>query len=200
MFPNRRIKRVTAPANYKQVLAHFKSKPQDIQDYFAAFPELVEKYSWDVPVSYVFSRIEAVKHSTIYCGIVKLHWADSGLTRELVDRDHMSRGRFRELFKIVYGKPIGDVLAKTLAEAEAIRDKITHGKSWTGEEARTSLKDVFDFAAGFNLLVEGIGGFKPFGDLRGFKGRKESLSKETTRWVLKGMGIPSRELAQPSAA
>ena len=189
---------MTAPANYKQVLAHFKGKSQDIQDYFPAFPELVESYSWDVPVSYVFSRIEAVKHSTIYCGIVKLHWTDSVLTRELVDRDHMSRGRFRELFKIVYGKPMDVDLSKSLAEAEAIRDKIAHGKNWTDEEARTSLKDVFDFTEGFNVFVDGIGRFRPFGDLRGFKGRKESLPKETTRWVLKGMGIPSREFAQPS--
>jgi|SRR5438445_7522706 len=182
-----------APANYKQVLAHFKGKPQEIQDYFPAFAELVVGYSWDVSVSYVFSRIEAVKHAAIYCGIVKLHWTDSSLTRELVDRDHMSRGRFRELFKIVYGKPIDDVLLKKLSEAEAIRDKIAHGKKWTDEQARTALTDIFDFAEGFNEFTQKHAGFKPLGDLRGFKGRKESLPQETTRWVLKGMGIPSKE-------
>lgn len=186
---------MAGPANYKQLLAHFKGKPQEIQDYFPAFPDLVEGYSWDVAVSYVFSRVEAVKHATIYCGIVKLHWTDSTLTRELVDKDHMSRGRFRELFKIVYGKPIDDALLKKLGEAEAIRDKIAHGKKWTDEQARTALKDIFDFAEGFNIFILSIANLKPFGDLRGFKGRKESLPKETTRWVLRGMGIPSKEPA-----
>lgn len=184
---------MAAPANYKQVLAHFKAKPREIQNYFPAFSDLVEGYSWDVSVSYVFARIEAVKHAAIYCGIVKLHWTDSTLTRELVDKDHMSRGRFRELFKIVYGKTIDDALLKKLGEAEAIRDKIAHGKKWTDEQARTALKDIFDFAESFNALTYNLAGFKPLGDLRGFKGRKESLPKETTRWVLKGMGIPGKE-------
>lgn len=185
---------MTSPANYKQVLHHFRQKPQDVQDYFPAFAELVEGYTWDVPVSYVFSRIESMKHTTIYCGIVKLHWTDSELTRELVNRDHMSRGRFRELFKIVYGQPIEDVLLIKLGAAEEIRDKIAHGKSWSDEQARVGLKDIFDFAEGFNTFTHRIASIKPFGDLRGFKGRKEALPKETTRWVLRGMGIASKDL------
>jgi hypothetical protein len=186
---------MAGPANYKQVLNHFDRKPQEIQEYFPAFAALVRGYEWDVPVSYVFSRIEGIKHTTIYCGIVKLHWTDSQLTRELVDRDHMSRGRFRELFKIVYGQPIEDGLLRKLTEAESIRDKIAHGKQWTDLQARIALGDIFDFAEGFNAFTNRIAHFQPFGDLRGFKGRKESLPKETTRWVLRGMGIPSKEIA-----
>jgi hypothetical protein len=184
------------PANYKQVLNHFRATPKQVQDYFPSFPELVENYSWDVSISYVFSRVEAAKHSTIYCGIMKLHWTNSALTRELVDKDHMSRGRFRELFKTVFGKPIEKALLDKLSGAEAVRDKIAHGKNWTAAEARTALTDVFDFATGFNDFVQATTGFKPFGDLRGFKGRKESLSKETTRWVLRGMGIPGKTDAE----
>lgn len=183
------------PANYKQVLAHFENKPIEIRDYFPAFSDLIQHYALDVSVSYVFSRIEAAKHMTIYCGIVKLHWTDSELTRELVDKDHMSRSRFREMFKVVFGKPIEPGLLKKLGEAEAIRDKIAHGKQWVDNQARTALTDIFDFAEGLNAFTGNLAGFKPFGDLRGFKGRKESLPKETTRWVLKGMGIPSKETA-----
>jgi hypothetical protein len=179
-------------ANYIQVLNHFKNSHADVRNYFHAFPELVEKYSWDVPIAYVFSRLERAKHETIYCGIVKLHRTDSSMTRELVDKDHMSRGRFRELFKTVFGKPLSKALLDKLSEAEAVRDKVIHGKKWTEAQARTSLIDVFDFATGFNDFVEEAGKFRPFGDLRGFKGRKEPLSKETTRWVLRGMGIPGK--------
>ncbi len=183
---------MNAPANYMQVLNHFKAKPPEVQEYFPSFVELVEGYPWDVAVSYVFARVEGAKHSTIYCGIVKLHWTDSGMTRALVDKDHMSRSRFRDLFKIVFGKAIKPELLKKLAEAESIRDKIAHGKQWSAEEARRALKDIFDFASEFNAFVEEAAGFKPFGYLRGFKGRKESLPKETTRWVLRGMGIPAK--------
>lgn len=183
---------MSAPANYLQVLDHFKATPQEVQDYFPSFEDLVKGYPWDVSVSYVFSRVEAAKHSTIYCGIVKLHWTDSALTRELIDKDHMSRGRFRDLFKIVFGKSIKKDLTDKLNEAENIRDKIAHGKKWTDAQARKALIDIFDFAVGFNTFAQESAGFKPFSGLRGFKGRKQSLPKETTRWVLLGMGIPGK--------
>jgi hypothetical protein len=181
-----------APANYKQVLDHFKAAPADVQASFPAFLDLAQKYPWDVSVSYVFSRVEAVKHVTIYCGIVKLHWTDADLTRDLVEKDHMSRGRFKDLFKTVFGTPIKKELLDQLAEGETIRDKVAHGKEWSPAEVRRALKHTFDFATGFNAFVEETAGFRPFGDLRGFKGRRESLPKETTKWVLRGMGIPSK--------
>jgi len=183
---------MSAPANYKQVLNHFNQMPNDIKEYFPSFPALVQHYPWDVSISYVFSRIEAGKHSVIYCGIVKRHWTDATLTRELIDKDHMSRGRFRELFKTVFAKTIKKELLDKLSEAEAIRDRVAHGKPRSDAEARKALIDIFDFAKGFNDFVEQEGGFRPFGDLRGFKGRKETLPKETTRWVLIGMGIPAK--------
>lgn len=182
---------MNAPANYKQVLSHFNASPKEVRSYLPSFEKLVKGYDWDVSISYVFSRVESVKHKTIYCGIVKLHWTESELTRRAVDRDHMSRGRFRDLFKIVYGKPIDDQLLLKLSNAEATRDKIAHGKSWTEAQAREALIDIIDFATGFNDFVYDIAKIRPFGgDLRGFKGRKEPLSKQTTHWVLKGMGIP----------
>ena len=184
---------MTSSKNYKQVLAQFNGKSKDIIGYFPEFRKLAVGYSWDVSLSYVFSRIEKAKHMTIYCGIVKLHWTNSALTKELIDKDHMSRSRFRELFKTVYGDSMNAALMDKLSGAEAIRDKVVHGKSWSDEQARTALIEIFDFAEGLNELTHKIAGFKIFGDLRGFKGRKESLSRDTTRWVLRGMGIPAKE-------
>jgi hypothetical protein len=105
---------VAVPANYIQVLAHFRKMPEDIRAYFPTFEELVQKYSWDVSIAYVFSRIERLKHETIYCGIVKRHRTDATLTRDLVDKDHMSRSRFRELFKVVFGLAIDKPLLEKL--------------------------------------------------------------------------------------
>lgn len=180
------------PANYKQLLAAFEGKPKSIRKYFSEFPSLVEDYEWAVPVSYVFLKIEAVKHTTLYCGIRRLHRADAEMTWELLNKDHMSRGRFRELFDVVFGTPIEKPILEKLNAAERMRDRVVHGKSLPDADIRTGLRDAFDFCEAFDDFVHGVGGFRPFGPLRGFVGRGKPLSKETTRWVLRGMGIPGK--------
>ncbi len=177
---------------YKSVIHHFQAAPERVQNYFPDFVQLVDQYDWEVSVSYVFSRIEQAKRMTIYCGIVKLHWCESTLTWKLVSEDHMARSRFRELFKIVFGRKIPDDLITKLEKGEAVRDKIAHGMKWTPKEAREGLTSVIDFATEFNDCVFHHAGFRPFGDLRGYKGRREPLTKATTRWILRGMGIPQR--------
>lgn len=166
--------------------------PAQIQEYFPDFIELVEKYPWEVSVSYVFSRIELAKHMTIYCGIVKLHWCEAQLTRKAIDEEHMSRGRFKELFHTVFGERIPHDLLMKLEGGEKIRDKIAHGKNWEAKDVRESLVNVLTFAADFNEFVYKHGAFRPFGNLKGFKGRAESIHKSTTSWVLRGMGIPRK--------
>jgi hypothetical protein len=183
---------MSAAVNYKQVLKHFLSKRGEIPSYFPAFPELVKNFHWDVSVTYVFSRIESGKHIAIYCGIVKLHGTDAKRTKELVDGDHMSRTRFKELFRTVYGQPIPEDLLKKLEDAEKVRDKISHGKRWQARDARGALVDIFDFAEGLNNLVRDLGGFSLFGDLRGFKGARRPLSKKTTELVLRGVGLGTK--------
>jgi len=140
----------------------------------------------------MFSRIEQAKHMTIYCGIVKKHWCEIGLTRRAVNEEHMSRGRFKELFKTVFSEKIPDTLISKLEKGEKARDKIAHGKNWTQKEVREGLTAAIDFSVEFNDFVDKKAGFRPFGSLKGFKGRAESLSKATTNWVLKGMGIPNK--------
>jgi hypothetical protein len=178
------------PDNYKQLLTAFSEKPKNIRNYFESFPELVEGYVWPVSVSYVFLKIETVKHATLYCGIRKIHRADAELTREMLNKDHMSRGRFKELFAVVFGKPIDKSILDKLAAAEKIRDKVVHGKTLAPAEVRKGLRDAFDFCKAFDDFVHREAGFRPFGPLRGFAGRGEPLSKDTTKWVLRGMGIP----------
>lgn len=183
------------PANYKQLIALYDQKPKAIRTYFEDFPSLVEDYNWRVVVAYVFSRIEAVKHTTLYCGIVKLHHTDAALTWDMLNKDHMSRGRFKELFSIVFGKAIDKQILDQLASAERIRDRAVHGKQLSSADARVGIRDALNFCEAFNDFVSDLAGFRPFCDLRGFSGRREKLSKDTTRWVLRGMGIPAKEVA-----
>ncbi len=179
--------------SYRGVLQHYEAAPERIRSYFPDFAELVTRHNWEVSISYVFSRIERAKRMTIYCGIMKLHWCESSLTWKLVSKDHLSRRRFRELFEIVFGQKIPNHLIEKLEKGERVRDKIAHGMTWTPAEAREGLTNVIDFTAEFNEFVAEHAGFRPFGDLRGYKGRKEPLTQDTTKWVLRGMGIPKRE-------
>ena len=179
--------------SYKGVIRRYEEAPQQIRNYFPNFVELVEGYNWEIPITYVFSRVELAKRNTIYCGIVKLHWCDAELTRKLVNEDYMSRGRFFDLFRVVFGCRMPKNIVAKLGNGEQVRDKVAHGMKWEPAEARQGLVNVIDFAEDFNDFVDGKAGFRPFGDLRGFKGRGEHLTTATTRWVLKGMGIPKKE-------
>lgn len=93
------------------------------------------------------------------------------------------------MFKHVFGKPIEGSVRGSLKEAEKVRDKVMHGKRPLDINIRMAIVQVLEFAQSYNKFVNDIAGFKPFGDLRGIKGRAAALDKSTTRWVLKGMGF-----------
>jgi hypothetical protein len=186
----------SSTANYKQVLARYARLPKDIKSWLDIVPELIERYKWEVSIAFVFMQIESMFHDTLYRGLVKLHRTDSGLTRELLDRDHFTRGRLKELFKTVFGVAIPSDVDDHLKAAETIRNRTIHGKKVTDAQARACLMAAFEFFEGFNNAVEDAAKFRPCGDGRGFKGRAESLGKETSRWVLRGMGIPGRKGAE----
>ena len=140
-------------------------------------------------LSYASALLERAKHLTIYCGIVKLHRTDATLTRRIVDADHMSRGRFLELFETVYGAKVKASLVSRLEAIEDTRDKVLHGKNVSKADVRQAIVSTLEFATDFNAFVKSKAGLQPFGELRGFKGRAKPLSKPTTRWVLRGMGF-----------
>jgi hypothetical protein len=137
-------------------------------------------------------QIETMFHDTLYKGLVKGHKTDSSLTRELLDRDHFTRTRFRELYKTVFGAPIPSEVDAKLKAAEVVRNRAIHGKKVTDAQARSCLMNAFEFLEGFSDAVFVAAKFRPCADGRGFKGRAGSLGKDTSRWVLRGMGIPGR--------
>lgn len=177
------------PPGYKALLREYNALPSPVRNCFVFLPSLLPDYPYQVSLSYLFTNVEIAKHMTIYCGIVKLHKADAKLTRKAVDSTHMSRAQFRILFATVFGKPIKPTALSKLEAAEAIRDKVMHGKQVSDPEMRAAIATVLEFAVEFNDFVESIAGFKPFGELRGFKGRANCVEASTTRWLLKGIGL-----------
>ena len=175
--------------NYKSVLKHFYNAPTDIQKYFDELPSLIENYPWEVSISYLFSFIEYIQRLALYCTIVKLHRANPEMTWDAINKQKFSRQEYREFFARIMGKPLPKSIAKKIEEAEDIRDHVIHGKSTSDAKMRKAVVGVIDYASEFNEFVYERAALRPFGSLKGFKGRGISLDKSTTRWILKGMGF-----------
>jgi len=175
--------------SYKAVLKHYASTPGDVQNYFKDLPLLIQDYDWDVCIAYQFIRVETAQNRTLYGGVVKLHGADPDIADSMLYSLHITRNSFLTLVETIFSAPLPVVVSDKLKFAEKVRDKTVHGKGISQADARQSLVDVLDYATDLNTFVEGIAGFRPFGDMRGFKGAGQPLAKPTTKWLLKGIGF-----------
>jgi hypothetical protein len=176
--------------SYKGLLKVYAEQPNQVRIYFDAFPLLV---SADIPLevalSYLFSRVERAHRRSLYCGVCKNYGGNSELVGKIVHQEFMTRDRFKTLFKAVLKTDFPNSLSDLIEHAEKTRDMFLHGRDQKPSNARQAIIDVFDYAAEFNKTVFDAAGFKPFGDLRGFKGRGENLNMDTTKWILKGIGF-----------
>ena len=180
---------MNVPKTYKGIIARFKQAPEEIQDYFFPSIELIENYPWQVALAYMFSCIEIAHNMALYCGVVKLHRAHSEVAWSAINSLHITRQGYRDLYKTVFGKPLKKEIVRKITEAEKIRDKVMHGKNATQAEMRTAVYRLIEYSELFNDFAFQLAGFKPLGNLKGFKGRAEPLNKSTTKWLLKGMKI-----------
>jgi hypothetical protein len=180
---------MATPKTWRGVVKEFNKCSDDVKGYFEHFASLTENYPWDVVIAYLFSRVELAQNMTIYCGCVKCHKVDAELARKAINNQHLTRDGFKELYKSIFAKAIPRDVANKLDHAEDIRDKILHGKSVTEEGKRKAVLDLIHYAESFNNKLQDVAGFRPFGSLKGFKGRGQSLDKATSRWVLKGIGF-----------
>lgn len=183
--------------SYIAVLKHYNTAPEDVKQYLVYLPLLVEKCDWDVCIAYQFIRIETAQNRTIYCGVVKLHHAHPQVAGGVMYSQHMTRKSFLDLFKTIYGHSLPNNIVDKLKLAEGVRDKIVHGKGFSEPNARQAIVDAIDYASLLNEHLEKTAGFRPFGDLRGFKGRSEPLDKSTTMWLLKGIGLTHHPMSAP---
>lgn len=175
--------------SYKSVLKHYLAAPEDVKRYLGYLPFLIEHCDWDVCIAYQFIRVETAQNRILYCGVVKLHRAHGEVAGSVLYTKHITRGSFLELFKTIFGNPLPSAIAEKLKHAEKVRDRIVHGKGFSEPDARQAIVDVIAYATEMNSYLEAVAGFRPFGDLRGFKGRGEPLDKKTTHWLLKGIGL-----------
>jgi hypothetical protein len=171
------------------ILRLFESLPENLQNYLRHFPGLACDYPWDVSISYLFAQTELAQNMIVYGGVVKLHRVDSAIAKSTVDSHHMTRSRFRELYKIIIAKNISAEAIENAKDAEKIRDRLLHGKRVSDADKRKAVISILNYAHLLNEQVFEDAGFRPFGSMQGFKGRATSLDKSTSKWVLTGMGL-----------
>lgn len=176
-------------ASYKGVLKRYQESTPEVQWYFSQIPLLLPAFPYEVTLAYLFLRTEKAHNRALYCGVVKLHRAHTEIADRAVNTHHLTRDGFLDLYKNVFGHALSPATVAKIKDAEKIRDRVIHGKDVTDQDLRQALVDVIVYAEALNTDVHAMAGFKPFGDLRGFKGRAEPLDKSTTRWLLKGIGF-----------
>lgn len=174
---------------YKALLKIYSALPVEVQEYFEHIPKLVKELPYEVSLAYSFLKIEQAQNRALYGGVVKVHRGDFEFVRRVMNFQHLTRDGFKELYKNVFGSVLPKATAEKLDDAEKIRDRVVHGKSVSDNEMREAIADCLQYAEMFNADVSASAGFKPFGDMRGFKGRADSLDTRTTKWLMRGLGF-----------
>lgn len=175
---------------YKALMKVYDSKPVEVKNHFADMPKLInDGLPYEIAIAYAFLKTEQAQNRALYGGVVKIHRGNGEFVRRVMNYQHLTRDGFKDIYKNVFGKQLDKNTTDKLKDAETIRDKVVHGKIVTDNELREAIADVLEYAEAFNAEVSEIAGFKPFGDMRGFKGRADSLDKKTTKWVMRGMGF-----------
>ena len=181
---------MSVPGSWRGVRNKLTEAPSEVQWYFEPVAELIERYPWEVSLSYLFARLERAHLMSLYCGVVKLHRVDSALAATAVERFENTRDEFRELFERIFGKKIPSSLIDRIERAQKIRNNALHGKMVGQKDYRMAIVSIIEYATEFNEVCFSLGEFRPFGRLQGFKGAAASMDKRTSRWVLVGIGLP----------
>ncbi|MDU7463082.1 hypothetical protein [Haemophilus haemolyticus] len=176
--------------SYKGILTKYQALPENIQKYFGHIPKLInDDYEYEIVIAYLFLKIEEGQNRLLYGGSVKCLGAEAEVATSIINYHHLKRNDFGKIYNNIFGCPLPENISKQLKKAENTRDRVVHGKKVKDDDLRDAIIDCFEYARLMNQEIATIAGFTPFGDMRGFKGRAESLNKNVTRILLKGVGF-----------
>ena len=168
----------------------FNGCSQEVQTHYEHLPSLLDDYPLEVALGYTFHRLELGQNMSLYCGVVRLHRANSTVARNAINTQHMTRKLFEELYKTVFNVDLPAAAKQELRTAENTRDMIMHGGSASADRLRNAIGRVLEFSEAVNNQIQQRNNFKPFrGNWQGFAGALQKLDNRTTRFMLKGMGF-----------
>jgi hypothetical protein len=168
----------------------------EVRGFFSELPCLIDSAaSLDTILAYAYFRLEQGQHLALLYGARKLHKTDAELTKRALDSEHITRESYRTFFGNIYGFPLDADTIDCLAKADGIRDRLMHGKTVTDGEKREAISRALCYAERVNHLIDVSHrvGLRPYNhDNRGVVGALGALDKNTSRWVLKGIGFSLR--------
>ncbi|MFY9513264.1 MAG: hypothetical protein WAQ05_20060, partial [Rubrivivax sp.] len=161
-------------SNLTRVKAVLDGENEGFQNYFSHFFRLLGQERPVLPaiLAYQFHLTETAHHRALYGMLCRLHGCDTALARSVIDKQHMTREKFQELFGSVAGVAIASETRSLLAKAESNRDKMIHGKTVTDSQMWSAIFALLDYSVDLNNKVWEIAEFEPFGDMRGSTGKK----------------------------
>ncbi|MEO1829602.1 MAG: hypothetical protein ABGX82_12370 [Pseudomonas sp.] len=175
---------------YKAILRKYETYSESLQGYYADLPNLLnDGYGYETLIGYMYIRLEQAQNRILYGGVVKVHRGARDFVWRVVNKQHVTRKGFLELYQNIFGKKLDDNITGMIVDAEKVRDKIIHGKYVKDSEKRQAICEILECSHELNELVKKHAGFYPFGSMRGFKGRADHLDNRTTKWVLRGLGF-----------
>ena len=173
------------------IVEKLKACDEGTRYYFWMLEELIRKVSRPEPaLAYCFQRIESAQRVALYALLMRKYRTDSQLAWEAIDRLDITRTNFPAFYHVLSGRKFPKELRDILSPAEAVRDRITHGKVSKTGTVLTAIGTCLDYAEALNAKVWTDAGFRPFGQLRGVtSSSRPQLEKEISRLVIRGLGL-----------
>ena len=124
-------------SGYKAVLRRYGSCSAQVQWYFDQFPRLLQSFTYEVTLAYLFLRTSGTDRA-LYCGVVKLREARKDVADTAVSVQHVTRDYFPKLYENIFAHPMKKTTREKIEKAEknpGPRDSWQVGGS-TGNQGR----------------------------------------------------------------
>lgn len=175
--------------NRAQVIQYWQITEEEISTYYEHVPGLLGTFPYEIAIPYVFSRLELVQMRALRIGLVIRYKAHFESARLAVDQLYRTRAEVDGKFKLILGSNLDDWAMLHLRESAKIRDKVLHGLNFTKTDCLFAIRAALVYSHFLHEFMMRQTGVSPFKTLRGINWGIDPLPKETTRYMLMGMGF-----------
>ena len=88
------------PGNWVGVVARIDATTEEVKSFFDPISELIRNYSWEVSISYMFTRVEQAHNHLLRGAAVKIHSVNAPTANRFVDGQHITRKEFSRMTRM----------------------------------------------------------------------------------------------------
>lgn len=165
----------------------FAALPEDVKAHLRELEPLLQAADLNLSLALLFLLIEQGRYRAMKCILVRNLKCMTSVVDDELNARAFSRKSFRSSIRSLIGIDISKGDYRALENAEAIRDKIFHGRGASDAEKREAISNCIKFIDVFGAKVKGKTGKNPFATLRGLTSRIKPVSRAQSNWILKGV-------------